>query len=109
MIAAFRAAVAGDIVLCPPELAAAIVVSEDHAAAALTKRESEVVRLIALGHTNAEIAQLLFLSPRTIKTFRERAVTKLGLSKRSELTAYARSHNMIEAPDLLRPGGSTNN
>jgi DNA-binding NarL/FixJ family response regulator len=54
------------------------------------------VRHIALGYTNAQIAKLLFLSERTVKTYRARAVSKLGCSGRAELTAYAHAHRLID-------------
>jgi two-component system response regulator NreC len=63
---------------------------------ALSEREREVVRHVALGYTNAQIATRLYLSERTVKTYRARAVGKLGCSTRAELTAYARSHGLID-------------
>ena len=62
----------------------------------LSQREREIVRHVALGYTNAQIAKLLFLSERTVKTYRARAVSKLGCSGRAELTAYARAHRLID-------------
>jgi two-component system response regulator NreC len=64
--------------------------------ASLSEREREIVRQIALGYTNAQIAARLYLSERTVKTYRARAVTKLGCSTRAELTAYAREHGLID-------------
>lgn len=61
----------------------------------LSEREREVVRHVALGYTNAQIAERLYLSERTVKTYRARAVAKLGSSTRAELTAYARSEGLI--------------
>ena len=52
-------------------------------------RELEVLRLIALGHTNAEIAQQLYLSVRTVETHRAHIQQKLRRSSRSELVRYA--------------------
>lgn len=62
----------------------------------LSEREREVVRHVALGYTNAQIAERLYLSERTVKTYRARAVAKLGSSTRAELTAYARSEGLID-------------
>jgi two-component system, NarL family, response regulator NreC len=56
---------------------------------ALTPREVEVLRLIALGHTSAEIADQLHLSRRTVETHRARIHRKLGLTARAELVRYA--------------------
>ena len=55
----------------------------------LSERESEVFRLVALGHSNSEIADLMFLSVKTIETYKSRLMTKLDLSTRSELVRYA--------------------
>jgi two-component system response regulator NreC len=61
----------------------------------LTPREREVLRLIALGHTSVEIAQMLGLSPRTIETHRARIHRKLGLGTRAELVHYALRHDLL--------------
>src|SRR5665213_1565923 len=55
----------------------------------LTGREVEVLRLIALGYTSAEVARKLHLSPRTIETHRAHIHSKLGLANRAELVHYA--------------------
>ncbi|MFZ0379128.1 MAG: response regulator transcription factor [Solirubrobacteraceae bacterium] len=67
----------------------------------LSPRETEVLRLIALGFTSSEIAENLHLSSRTVDTHRRRIHRKLGLGKRSELVRYAMKRNLIdrEAPD----------
>lgn len=63
--------------------------------AALTDRETEVLRLLALGHTNAEIAGLLFLSVRTVETHRANLQRKLAISRRPELVRYALQRGVI--------------
>ena len=55
----------------------------------LSGREHEVLRLLALGHTNQEIAKLLFISVRTAESHRARIMQKLRLSSRAELVGYA--------------------
>jgi DNA-binding NarL/FixJ family response regulator len=55
----------------------------------LSEREHEVLRLLALGHTNQEIAKLLFISIRTAETHRARIMHKLGLKSRAEIVRYA--------------------
>ena len=55
----------------------------------LSDREREVLRLLALGHTNQEIAKTLFISVRTAETHRAHIMQKLGLSSRAELVRYA--------------------
>jgi len=62
----------------------------------LTPREQEILKLLALGHTNGEIAEQLFLSRRTIETHRASIQRKLDLSTRAELTRYAIEHNLLE-------------
>ena len=63
----------------------------------LSERELDVLRLIALGHTNAEIAQQLFLSVRTVETHRSHIQQKLRLSTRAELVRYALDRGLINS------------
>lgn len=62
----------------------------------LTEREREVLRLIALGHTNAEIATRLHLSVRTVETHRAHIQRKLRRSTRAELVRYAIDHGLVD-------------
>jgi len=62
----------------------------------LSPKEEKVVRLVALGHTNAEIAKLLGVSLRTIETHRARVLQKLGHPTRSELVAWAQRAGLVE-------------
>ncbi len=62
----------------------------------LSDREREVLRLLALGHTNQEIAQELYISVRTAETHRAHIMQKLGLSSRAELVRYALAEGMLE-------------
>ena len=61
----------------------------------LSERELDVLRLIALGHTNSEIAEQLFLSVRTVETHRSHIQQKLRLSTRAELVGYALKRGLI--------------
>jgi two-component system response regulator NreC len=61
----------------------------------LSVREVEVLRLIALGHTNAEIAQKLYLSVRTVETHRSHIQQKLRVSSRAELVSYALQRGLV--------------
>ena len=65
----------------------------------LTEREREVLRLLALGHTNQEIAKSLFLSVRTVETHRAHIMQKLRLSTRAELVHYAMEQGLLEQQD----------
>ena len=61
----------------------------------LSDREVEVLRLIALGNTNAEIAEQLFLSVRTVESHRAHIQRKLGRTTRAELVSYALERGLI--------------
>ncbi|MDP2710003.1 MAG: response regulator transcription factor [Solirubrobacteraceae bacterium] len=62
----------------------------------LSPREVEVLRLIALGHTNAEIAEQLYLSIRTVESHRAHIQQKLRRSSRADLVRYALDHGLVE-------------
>jgi two-component system, NarL family, response regulator NreC len=62
----------------------------------LSEREVEVLRLAALGHTNQDIAEQLFLSVRTVETHRAHIQQKLMLASRAELVRYALDHRLLE-------------
>ncbi|TMK99681.1 MAG: response regulator transcription factor [Actinobacteria bacterium] len=91
LLQAFRLAVAGGNYL-HPRLGALLAAGEqrDSDDVALSDREREVVRLIANGYTNPQIAEQLHVAERTVKTYRARAIEKLGFSSRAEITAYVR-------------------
>lgn len=69
----------------------------------LSEREVEVLRLVALGHTNAEIAGELYVSVRTVETHRAHVQQKLGIKARADLVHYAREHGLLEEGDDLGP------
>ena len=62
----------------------------------LSEREREVLRLLALGHTNQEIAKMLYISVRTAETHRAHIMQKLRLTTRAELVRYALSQGLLE-------------
>jgi two-component system response regulator NreC len=97
LLQAFRLAVAGGNYL-HPRLGALMAAGEESPSdgIALSEREREVVRLIANGYTNPQIAEQLHVAERTVKTYRARAIEKLGFSSRSEITAYARKLGLVE-------------
>jgi DNA-binding NarL/FixJ family response regulator len=92
-----RLAVAGGNYL-HPRLGALMATGEDGVAdgVVLSEREREVVRLIANGYTNPEIAEQLNVAERTVKTYRARAIEKLGFSSRAEITAYVRRTGLAD-------------
>ena len=84
-----------------PALGARLVAAEADARAReqadpLSDREREVMRLLALGHTNQEIAQQLFISVRTAETHRAHIMQKLNLGSRAELVRYALAHGLLD-------------
>jgi two-component system, NarL family, response regulator NreC len=97
LLQAFRLAVAGGNYL-HPRLGALMATGDDGFAdsVVLSEREREVVRLIANGYTNPEIAEQLNVAERTVKTYRARAIEKLGFSSRAEITAYVRRTGLAD-------------
>ena len=84
-----------------PALGARLAASEaeDAAKAAsdpLSEREREVLRLLALGHTNQEIAKMLYISVRTAETHRAHIMQKLGLQTRAELVRHALASGLLD-------------
>jgi two-component system response regulator NreC len=66
---------------------------------ALSRRERQVLRLLALGHTNREIGGLLHLSVRTAESHRASLQRKLGLTTRAQLVRFALVHGLLEGDD----------
>lgn len=96
LVEAIRRAAAGEPYLNPR--LGALVAAEPPAGPpdGLSEREVEVLRMIALGHTNSEIAGKLYLSVRTVETHRAHIQQKLRLGTRSELVRYALEHRLVE-------------
>ncbi|MGQ9467307.1 MAG: response regulator [Anaerolineae bacterium] len=74
---------------------------EQGSAPPLSPREQEVLRLIALGYTNQQAAEALYLSVKTVETYRARLMAKLGLRTRAELVRYALQQGWIR-PEATR-------
>jgi two-component system, NarL family, response regulator NreC len=103
VVAAVREVAAGGRYV-HPELGARLVTAESEERRRaeedpLSERESEVLRLLALGHTNQEIAKQLFISVRTAETHRSHIMQKLRLSSRAELVRYALERRLLENPE----------
>lgn len=99
VVAAIREVAAGNNYV-HPALGARMVAADAAAQAAaaadpLSDREREVLRMLALGHTNQEIALQLFLSVRTAETHRAHIMRKLRLTTRAELVRYAIEHGHL--------------
>ena len=96
LVQAVRSAAAGETYLQPALGAKLAAEPEKSAASDLSERETDVLRLIALGHTNAEIAEKLFISVRTVETHRAHIQQKLGVSSRAELVQSALSRGLVD-------------
>jgi two-component system response regulator NreC len=101
LVEAVRRAAAGDTYL-NPRLGAALAAAPPKPAGPpddLTEREVEILKLIALGHTNVEIGEQLYLSVRTVESHRAHIQQKLRRSSRAELVRYALDHGLLENGD----------
>jgi two-component system, NarL family, response regulator NreC len=101
VVAAVREVAAGGRYV-NPELGARLVDADAEAARQaeedpLSDREREVLRLLALGHTNQEIAKRLYISVRTAETHRAHIMQKLRMQTRADLVAYALERGLLEA------------
>ena len=101
VVAAVRTVAAGQSYVNPSlgarMAAAEAKAAEEAKADPLSEREHEVLRMLALGHTNQEIAKALYISVRTAETHRAHIMQKLGLGSRADLVRFALAHNLIEA------------
>jgi two-component system response regulator NreC len=98
LVEAIRRAAAGEVYL-NPRLGARIAAAPPEPSGPpddLTEREVEILRLIALGHTNAEIAGQLYLSVRTVESHRAHIQQKLRRTSRAELVRYALDHGFLD-------------
>jgi two-component system response regulator NreC len=98
LVEAIRRAAAGQTYL-NPQLGARMAAEPPAPAGPpddLSQREVEVLRMIALGHTNAEIAGELYLSIRTVESHRAHIQQKLRRSSRADLVRYALEHGLVE-------------
>ena len=96
LVGAIRAIVAGDTYI-NPSLGARMAAEPESGGPPddLTPRETEILELLALGHTNPEIAEQLVLSVRTVETHRANIQSKTGATTRAELVAYANEHGLV--------------
>ncbi len=97
LVQAVRSASAGETYLQPALGVKLAREAPDPDNGGLTEREYGILKLIALGHTNAEIADQLLLSIRTVESHRANIQEKLDLNSRAELVRYALDHGIIGA------------
>jgi DNA-binding NarL/FixJ family response regulator len=112
LVAAVRAAVTGDTLLAP-EITRRLVESYvrrpppgthlSRELESLTPRELEVFRHIARGHSNAEIARLLYVTDETVKTHASRIFMKLGVRDRTQAVILAYEHGIVEPAARSQP------
>jgi two-component system response regulator NreC len=101
LVEAIRFAATGEVYL-NPRLGARIAAEPAGPAGPpddLTEREVQILRLIALGHTNAEIGGQLFLSVRTVESHRAHIQQKLRRTSRADLVRYAIDHGLLDEPE----------
>ena len=100
LVAAVREVAAGQRYVHPTLGARLVAAEADERAHAeedpLSEREHEILRLLALGHTNQEIASQLYLSVRTVETHRAHIMQKLRISTRAELVRYALERGVLD-------------
>jgi two-component system response regulator NreC len=96
LVQAVRSAAAGDTYLQPALGARLAAGAETQASDELSERERDVLSLIALGHTNAEVAEQLYISIRTVESHRAHIQQKLRLSSRAELVRYALERGLVK-------------
>ena len=104
LLSAMRAVLRGEVyvhpsmtrILLEDMLPEAHVKNSQHAWDSLSEREQEVLKMVALGHTSAEIAEQLSLSPKTVETYRGRGMEKLGLQTRAALVRFALQEGLIK-------------
>ncbi len=95
LVDAIRAAARGDTYV-NPVLGARLAAEPEGPPGGLTPREIDVLRLVAAGHTNPEIANKLVISIRTVETHRAAIHRKLNTASRAEVVAFARDHGLTE-------------
>jgi two-component system response regulator NreC len=102
LISAIRAVGRGDLYIHPAMTRALLkdvsplLASEENPTEPLSPRELEVLRLVAQGHTNRQVAEKLHLSVRTVESHRANLMNKLGLSSPAQLVRYAIEHGLLE-------------
>lgn len=100
VVSAVRAVAGGDRYVHPILGARLVAAEADERKRAeadpLSDREREVLRLLALGHTNQEIAKMLYISVRTAETHRAHIMQKLRLTSRAELVRHALSEGLLD-------------
>ena len=99
LLEAIRTVAAGEAYLTPTAVRLLLATQQNEAGRpepALSSREREVLRYTARGFSNLEIAERLFVSPKTVDTYRSRIMAKLDLHRRSELVEYALRHGLLE-------------
>jgi two-component system response regulator NreC len=103
LVAAVREVASGQRYVHPTLGARLVAAEADERARAeedpLSEREHEILRLLALGHTNQEIASQLYLSVRTVETHRAHIMQKLRISTRADLVRYALAHGVLDQPE----------
>lgn len=104
LISALRAVHSGQFYLSPAAQSVMVgdylqrvrIGEEKDSYSSLTEREREILKLVAAGHTNNQIAELLVISPKTVDTHRTHVMDKLNLHSRAALVKYAMRRGLLE-------------
>lgn len=102
LVEACRASMRGEPFVCPPTVRALVEdylagrLSDDTLPEPLTARETEILKLVAEGHTTHEIADLLVISEKTVDRHRANILEKLGVRDRVDLTRYAIRRGLVD-------------
>ncbi len=104
LLSAMRAVLHGDVyvqpsmtrILLEDMLPESQLADKEDAWSSLSDREQEVLKMVALGHTSAEIAEQLSLSAKTVETYRARGMEKLGLRTRAALVRFVLQEGIIK-------------
>lgn len=109
MLQALRAVANGEMLLSPKDLVhslrniSQIAADAEELIEPLTDREQEVLRLLATGLSNKEIASILFIAECTVKTHVEHIIAKLGVSDRVQAAVWAAQHGLVSGQSSLTP------
>jgi len=99
---AIRQAFDHSIFFSPPALAPAETMAPSNGADELTRREFEILKLAADGHSNAQMAKMLWVTEQTVKFHLSNIYRKLDVSNRTEASRWAQLHGLLTVPDSAR-------
>ena len=90
--------------LAPAPVNGAASADANAAAAVLTKREREILQLVAEGHSNSQLARMLWVTEQTVKFHLSNIYRKLDVANRTEASRWAQIHGLLPAASGVEPG-----